>query len=235
MTEAPELEAVKLPTSPTTSTTIATEEVEKEEEETPAVTSSISNKVDDDMAAIFKEVDELAKIDTTESSSSATAEDANIKKVKKSASRFATSLGLLTKDIDSKLGISSTVQKIDTKLQASERTKQAMNTVSSTASNIDSKLHISETTRSTAEKVGSSSAAKNIRSTVGGVLEGAGNGWKQLDQKHGITSKTAGFFSSSVDFLTAKLDPKAAAASSAAPTAKPDAGLSDALNEVQKD
>lgn len=209
-----DLEAVELPTSPTASTTIATEEVEKEEEETPVATSSINSKVDEDMAAIFKEVDELAKIDTTESTSSATNENPDVEKVKKSASRFATSLGLLTKDIDSKLGISTTVQKIDTKLHATERTKQAINAVSTTASSIDTKLHISETTRSTAEKVGSSSAAKNIRSTVGGVWEGAGNGWKQLDQKHGITTKTAGFFSSSVDFLTTKLDPKAAANSS---------------------
>jgi len=173
--------------------------VDTAEEEDPIVPESSGN-VDDDMAAIFKEVGSPTEKEEPK--------DDSLNKVKTSASRLVASFGLLTKDIDSKLGISDTAKKIDERIHVTDRTKQAFGAVTATATTLDQKFHVSETTRSTASAVSSNSAFLGIKSSVGGVLEGAGNGLKKFDDKHKLTSKTADLVSSTADFLTNKINPK---------------------------
>lgn len=188
--------------------------------------------VDDDVDALLNDLESPVKapqVESTEEGTTETAaeEDPNdpINKVKVSASRLAASLGLLTKDIDDKFGISATAKRIDEKIHATERTKHALEVVSTTASDIDQKFHVSETTRSTANVVGSSSAAQGIKNTIGGVWEGAGNGLRQFNERHSLTEKGANFVVSTADFLNSKINPSAADS-----VTVPDKNLAAALN-----
>ena len=163
---------------------------------------------DEDVDALINDLSPPPKTKETATETTAPTEEDPLNKVKTSSSRLFTSLGLLTKDIDSKLGISTTAQKINDKIHVKERTKQAIGMVTATASSLDERFHVSEKTRSTASAVGASATAQGVKARVGGVLDGAGKNLKSFDEKHKITSKTADLVSSTADFLTQKINPK---------------------------
>jgi len=152
-----------------------------------------------------------------------------VNKVKTSASRLATSFGLLTKDIDSKLGISFTAKKIDDKIHVTDKTKQAFHMVATTATNIDQKYHVSEKTRNTASAVGSSATAQGLKNRMEGVFQGAGAGLKNFDEKHRVSTNTANFFSSTTDFITGKIHPKGSGSNER--VVVPDPTLAEAMKE----
>lgn len=207
-------------TEPTPTTELESIELPKN---IPKVTEKMDD--DEDVDELINELSPPPKPQETTTETKAPTEEDPLNKVKTSSSRFFTSLGLLTKDIDSKLGISTTAQKIDEKIHVTERTKQAIGVVTATASSIDEKFHVSEKTRSTASAVGSSATAQGVRSRVGGVLDGAGKNFKSFDEKHQITSKTANLVSSTADFLTQKINPKG--------IEKPDVSVLDNSNQKE--
>lgn len=192
--------------------------------------TSIPSKPDDaDVDSLLREIDSPKKDgkstkEEEESEPSTETQDAPdpISKVKTSSTRLLTSLALLGQDIDTKLGISIRAKQIDEKIHVTEVTRQAIGAVSNTVTDIDQRLKVTETTRNgfnavgtKVKDVGSTQKAQEIKSKVGGVLEGAGKGLKEFDEKHGLTNKTANLVSSTADFFTSRINPNTADTSAA--------------------
>lgn len=162
-----------------------------------------TQEIDDDVDKLLEELDKPSekKAKEQEPQPSMTEQNPNpndpLAQVKTSTSRFLSSLGAMTTDLDSKLGISKKAKEINEKTKIGEKTKNAMTMVSEKVVEVDQNLKISETT---------GNVAKNVGQQIKTGVDATGRGIKGLDEKHNITSKTANFFSSSAEFINSKIN-----------------------------
>lgn len=166
----------------------------------PTTTSDVptknTNNSDEDIDTLLKELHNNPNANGTSNSNQEALDN-----LRRSTTSFTSTIGAVTKNIDSKFHVSTNAQQIDSKLGVSTTVSRA----SETAAGLLDKVRSSAATQIIQKSVGET-VGKGKR-LVGNTVErtGLGESMRGLDEKHGITQGTLGALAGGVDLLNKTL------------------------------
>jgi len=156
-----------------------------------------TNTADEDIDSLLQE------LHTTPSSEASNTKA--IENLRRSTAEFTSTIGAVTKNIDSKLNVSSNAQHIDSKLGVSSTVSRTSETVVSLWDKIQSNSTTQSIRNSVTETMskGTRAVGETVdRSGLGEVLNKEKERMKELDSKHGITEGTLGALASGMNFMS---------------------------------
>jgi len=160
------------------------------------------NNSDEDIDSLLEELHANPNADSTSTQEA-------LENLRRSTTLFTSTIGAVTKNIDSKLQVSENAQHIDSKLGVSSTVASTVSLTSETVVDLWDKIQSSSTTQSIKRSVGETLHQGSI--TVGETVErtGISERIRDLDAKHGIsqsvTQGTLGALATGMDFLNQSL------------------------------
>lgn len=156
-----------------------------------------NNSSDEDIDSLLQELHT--------STSSEASNTRAIENLRRSTVEFTSTIGAVTKNIDSKLHFSSNAHQIDSKLGVSSTVSRTSEQVSSIWDRIQSSAATQTIQKSVSETVskGTKVVGDTVdRSGLGGVLSKEKERMKEFDSQHGITQGTLGALASGMNFMS---------------------------------